>query len=335
MHLTVIIPTRNRATLLGKALESMLLQSLPGHDFEVIVADNGSTDLTKEICNEFKNRFINFKYCYDQTPGLHVGRHRGLMEAASDILVYADDDIEAMPTWLEAIWTSFQDPSVMLVGGNNYPLYEKEPPAWLTGLWIDSKMVDGHYIGYFSILDFGATIKNINPYYVFGCNFSIRKPVLIEAGGFHPDSMPQPLIKFRGDGESAVSAYVLQKGYKVIFNPQASVHHFVSNERMSLEYLKKRNFNQGISDSYTSLRNGNTPRLKKTRGALTNIANNFSKPHAFAGLKLLKQLFKTAHGGYLSLQMTSSYNSGYNYHQSEYMKDPALRDWVHKENYYA
>jgi glycosyltransferase involved in cell wall biosynthesis len=47
MKLSVIIPTRNRAELLVHAFESLFSQTLPQNDFELIVADNGSTDSTR------------------------------------------------------------------------------------------------------------------------------------------------------------------------------------------------------------------------------------------------------------------------------------------------
>jgi glucosyl-dolichyl phosphate glucuronosyltransferase len=97
--ISVIIPTRNRAELLRAALLSLSLQTLPPEDFEVLVVDNGSTDHTKKVVNGF-NGLMHLRYFFDPTPGLHVGRHRGLREASGEILVYGDDDIEALPTWL-------------------------------------------------------------------------------------------------------------------------------------------------------------------------------------------------------------------------------------------
>ena len=91
-------------------------------------------------------------------------------------------------------------------------------------------------------MDFGDKIKEINPSYVFGCNFSIRKNILLEAGGFHPDGMPQEIIKYRGDGESYVSKYIEKNGYKTIYNPKASVYHLASTDRMTKKYFAKRAF---------------------------------------------------------------------------------------------
>jgi len=258
LKLSVIIPTRNRADLLNIALKSIAIQTFPADEFEVIVVDNGSTDSTKQIVETFYTNVKNIRYFYDETPGLHVGRHRGLKEAQSEILVYADDDIDAFPTWLEGVWESFQDSDIALVGGKNLPKWESEPPYWIYEMWMDINQY-GHSLGYLSILDFGNKVMEINPLYVWGCNFSIRKRVLLDAKGFHPDGFPQEMIKYRGDGESSVSNYIQKHNYKTLYNPKASVYHFVPKNRMTIDYFCKRAFNQGISDSFTN-----------TRGSLRN-----------------------------------------------------------------
>ena len=253
MNLSIIIPTRNRCSLLETTLKSISLQTFSPNNFEVIVVDNGSTDSTKQIVESYINNIQNIHYYYDSTPGLHVGRHLGLKEAKADLLVYADDDIEAFPTWLEGIWESFQDEEVVLVGGKNLPKWESEPPYWIYEMWMDINHY-GHSLGYLSILDFGNNIMEIDPGYVWGCNFSIKKNILIEAKGFHPDAFPQDMIKYRGDGETSVSDFIRKNNFKTIYNPKASVFHFVPTNRMTIDYFCKRAFNQGISDSYTKAR---------------------------------------------------------------------------------
>ena len=199
----------------------------------------GSTDNTRAVCNFYKEKFKRFRYIYDERPGLHVGRHKGLKEAKAGILVYADDDIEAFPTWLEAIAEVFEDERVALAGGKVLPKFESESPNWILGMW--GQNGNGHRIlGYLSILNLGQEVKEISPQHVFGCNFPIRKSVLLESGGFHPDAFPKRLIRFRGDGESHVSNYIQSQNLKTVYNPKASVYHRVSKRRMTVEYCCRR-----------------------------------------------------------------------------------------------
>ncbi len=304
-YLSVMIPTLNRAALLERALKSLTAQTFPGNLFEVIVIDNGSTDNTFQVCTKFEQKITNLRYVYDNNPGLHVGRHLGCKEARGEILVFGDDDIRAFPTWLEGIAESFRDPAVVLAGGKILPAFEIPPPAWVNALWWQTPW--GRALGWYSLLDFGDKVLEISPDYVWGCNFSIRKTTLLEVGGFHPDSMPAELIRFRGDGETAVSIAVKNKGYKALYNPKASVYHFVSKDRMTFDYLYKRAFAQGVSDSYTQIRaTGDSTGFKQLMPSHDELQNVINKGHT----------------------------DGFNFHRKAVRADPELLKWVLRKDYF-
>jgi len=87
------------------------------------------------------------------------------------------------------LFEAFSYPDVVLVGGNNLPAFALPPPAWLERWW-NQPVYKGRALGYLSILDFGDGVFDIDPAFVWGCNFSIRKEQLIQYGGFHPDAFP-------------------------------------------------------------------------------------------------------------------------------------------------
>jgi glycosyltransferase involved in cell wall biosynthesis len=317
--LSVIIPTRNRADSLQLTLQSLLSQTLPRNLFEVLVIDNGSTDKTKNVVQSFQQKLGNVQYFFEPSPGLHVGRHLGMKNARSEILVYADDDVEAFPTWLEAIVESFQDQDVALVGGKNLPKFEAEPPNWILKMWEKDQNGD-RSLWYLSIIDLGDETKKINPYFVFGCNFSIRKSILLKAGGFHPDSMPQELIKYRGDGESHVSHYILEHGYKTIYHPKASVYHLVPASRMTEEYFCQRAYNQGISDSFTNMRQ-------------EKIVKNYLQFDWKLPLRKIKQILVLNKDQKRRLRIQVAYRKGYKSHQKQVKNDDKIQEWVLRDNY--
>ncbi len=314
INISVIIPTYNRAVQLNAALDSISKQLYSSDLFEVIVIDNGSTDNTKEICDSYGIKFKNFQYFYESKPGLHVGRHTGLKNAKSDILVFADDDIEALPSWLDGILESFQrSQEVVLVGGKNIPKYEAIPPNWIMEKWNNKN--GEKVIAYLSILDLGEVEKEIDPYLVFGCNFAIRKNILVEAGGFHPDGYPQKLIKFRGDGESYISQFIKERGLKTIYNPKASVYHLVPKKRATREYFDLRAFNQGISQSFAQIRRSKGKKSKIVKELVANLYH----------------LFK------LSFQKTDStqvsYLKGMIFHETKFLTDNNVRAHVLRPNF--
>lgn len=327
--ISLIIPTRNRAALLELALNSIVTQTLSSDLFEVIVVDNGSTDSTAESVNKFAGEFTSLRYLFAPDPGLHVGRHKGMLEASGDILVFADDDIEAFPTWLESINESFSDNDVAMVGGNNIPMFLEAPPKWLEDLWENSRHDNGYKaLAALSIIEFPySKITEIDPNYIWGCNFSIRKNVLMEAGAFHPDGMPGDLILYRGDGETHVSEYVRRSGQKAIFHPGVSVYHKVTPERMTFKYFFNRGYSQGISNSYSTLREFGMEEALTNKQVLLMHFNFFVITLAgiifffFTSIKLRVVQKRGLLKGYLD-------------HQRAYKLTREIQSWVHKEKYY-
>jgi len=346
MKLSVIIPTRNRATLLERALNSLFAQTLSQEHFEVIVVDNGSTDNTSEVVHSFETRLKNIRYFLELEPGLHVGRHKGCIEAESNLLVFTDDDIEAFPTWLQAIEDSFDDEEVVMVGGKCLPNFEAEPPCWVSTMWLPNVAGERSLV-YLSVIDLGDETKTVNPSHVYGCNFAVRRSVLLEAGGFHPDAMPQELIRFRGDGESYVSKYIQTKGYKALYNPLASVYHWIPINRMTTEYFCRRVYNQGISESYTAIRHS---KGIEPGTIMESVVRNFyyrlgseSFSAVLGAVSLIIKFLTLYIKGQGSLAreelalrriLAVAYQTGYNYHQVHVRQSPELLAWVLRPDYW-
>ena len=102
MKITVILCTYNRCESLSMALESVALSSLPASvEWDVLVVDNNSRDLTRPVVEKFCQRFPKrFKYVFEARQGKSFALNRGIREAAGDVLVFIDDDITVEPNWL-------------------------------------------------------------------------------------------------------------------------------------------------------------------------------------------------------------------------------------------
>jgi hypothetical protein len=162
----------------------------------------------------------------------------------------------------------FQDPLVAVVGGKILPKWEATPPAWL-----DKFGNNGG--GNLSLLDLGGEVREVAwPQSIYGCNMAVRESVLWEVGGFHPDAMgDRRLIWLRGDGETGLQRKIYQAGYKVIYEPRAWVYHRVPASRLRPEYFYWRRFIQGISDSYSDMRQNQFSRIR----LLQNAGHSFLK----------------------------------------------------------
>lgn len=95
---SVVIPTYNRAHLLGRALQSVLLQTYL--DYEIVVVDDGSTDHTLEVVKTFQDdrvRYLRFeRHC-----GPSRARNVGIQAARGEWIAFLDSDDEWLPRKLE------------------------------------------------------------------------------------------------------------------------------------------------------------------------------------------------------------------------------------------
>ena len=248
MKASVIIPTYDRADFLSDALESVCAQQLSEGAFEVLVIDNHPARTARAVVDSVKKPgVVPIRYFHEPALGLHNARHRGAKEAEAEILVYIDDDVMAPAGWLEAALINFNDPVVAVVGGRVLPEWSGATPP-------DFARTDP---GALSLLDLGDERLEMHwPQTAYGCNMAVRKTVLFDVKGFHPDAIgDKKKIWYRGDGETGFHRKIYDAGYRVIYEPQAALLHRIPASRTTLEYLRWRFFIQGISASYTLIRN--------------------------------------------------------------------------------
>jgi glycosyltransferase involved in cell wall biosynthesis len=95
MKISVIIPTFNRKKILGRAIQSVINQSLK--PFEVIIIDDGSNDGTKDWVKE---NFQDIRYIYQNNQGVSSARNKGIKYAYGDWIAFLDSDDEWLPNKL-------------------------------------------------------------------------------------------------------------------------------------------------------------------------------------------------------------------------------------------
>ena len=112
-------------------------------------------------------------------------------------------------------------------------------------------------IGFLSILKFDEPYLVHSGEFIYGCNMIIHRQTAIEFGGFPPDGMPQDKMCYRGDGETGLFRKLRAKNLDFLYSKKLTLKHKVTNHRLSAGYLKKRSFNQAISDGFTNYKKGN------------------------------------------------------------------------------
>ena len=96
-RVSVIVPHLNQPALLEHCLASLDRQSLDRANFEVLVVDNGSTQLPTETVA----RHPGTQLLEEKRPGPGIARNRGAASAGAAVLAFIDADCRADPDWLK------------------------------------------------------------------------------------------------------------------------------------------------------------------------------------------------------------------------------------------
>ncbi len=241
-YISIVIPTYNREKLLFYTIESFVNQLYPNDKYEIIVADNNSTDNTKEIVVKWIEKSdVPIKYIFEPRQGVHYARNTAAKHSKGEILYYTDDDMIADQNLLSEIIKPFMmDIKVATATGRVLPKWEVPPPQWI---------LDYCNNGLLSLNnpreDLIISTHDCN---IFSCHQAIIRDVLFEAGGFNPENTAGEWI---GDGETGLNIKIKNAGYKFGYTGKSITYHIIPQTRMTQNYLNKRLANQGNCDSYT------------------------------------------------------------------------------------
>jgi glycosyltransferase involved in cell wall biosynthesis len=95
-RVSIIIPTYNCASYVGRAIDSVRAQTYK--DYEILVVDDGSTDNTKDVVVQYGREVT---YLYQQNQGVSAARNHAVSKASGELLAYLDADDMWYPEKLE------------------------------------------------------------------------------------------------------------------------------------------------------------------------------------------------------------------------------------------
>ena len=229
--ISVLIPTYQRASLLREALSSLTVQSLPCNEFEVIVADDGSTDGTCEVVSSFDTRLC-IHYAYQENSGIASAKNRAVELASAPILLFMDDDDLADANLLEEHLQSHREQpeeNIAILG-----------LTFLGGEAVSSPLMHfvtevGFYLYSYPKLHHGQILDYS---YFWGGRTSCKRSLLLNHGMFDP--------LFRFGCEDIELGYRLSKhDLKVVYNSRARS---TTIRAASLEDFCQRSEKQGFSN---------------------------------------------------------------------------------------
>jgi len=113
-EVSVIIPVYNRPEEIRTCIEGLLDQSYPADLYEIYVVDNGSTDDTREVVEEYP---VNLEI-QNEIQSSYAARNTGIKASDGEIVAMIDSDCDPVEEWLENGVRTMRESEANLIGGN-------------------------------------------------------------------------------------------------------------------------------------------------------------------------------------------------------------------------
>lgn len=110
---SIIVPVYNVENYLSRCLDSILSQTFV--DYEVLLIDDGSTDCSRFICDEYAVRDNRIKVFHKKNGGVASARQLGLDNCCGEYVIHVDSDDWIEPTMLEELYVVAKKSNVDIV----------------------------------------------------------------------------------------------------------------------------------------------------------------------------------------------------------------------------
>ena len=232
-EVSVVVATYNRCEILPGTLESLINQE-GTTAYELIVVDNNSTDDTRNVIAQLREKpgYEKIAYHFEEQQGVSHARNRGIATARAPIIAFTDDDIRPASNWVSSINEAFRKfPEADCIGGKVLPHPETKFPAWLTDkFWTP-----------LALLDLGDQSIKLNVHKGAGlvaANLAVRASVFKDVGLFHPQlQRVKDSVGSMEDHEFQLRMSAAKK--RLMYVPELIVYAHVLEERLSKDYHRR------------------------------------------------------------------------------------------------
>ncbi|TMF80870.1 MAG: glycosyltransferase, partial [Chloroflexi bacterium] len=222
--MSVVICAHNAEATIDECLEHTCSLDYP--NLEVLVVDDGSSDLTAEIARRHPRATV----LSIPHSGLATARNEGLLATAGEIVAYLDSDAYPTPEWPYYLAMGFEKNDVVGVGGPN-----ECPPADT----MRAQQIASAPGGPIHVLLSDDLAEHIP-----GCNMAFRRATLEELGGF------DPIYTVAGD-DVDFCWRVLDRDLEIAFHPAALVWH---HPRSAIKAYLRQQWGYGRSEALVQAR---------------------------------------------------------------------------------
>jgi glycosyltransferase involved in cell wall biosynthesis len=165
---SVIVPAYNAQRTIRTCLQSLLELNYPRERYEIIVVENGSTDDTAAIVEEFPVRLYR-----SARRGPAPARNLGIAMSQAEIIAFTDSDCVAQPDWLCELVAAYADP---IVGGTCGRIESYQAP--------EQSKVEQFCDECLPLVNYISGPAEFLPH-LYTANASYRRALLVQLGGFN------------------------------------------------------------------------------------------------------------------------------------------------------
>lgn len=219
--ISIIIPVYNDPEGIRTTLESLTTQTLRPDRYEIIVVDNGSTDETRSVVEEFGTSNGPVRLLVEsEVQGSYAARNRGIEAAHGEVIAFIDADMSTDPDWLERAVEAVESADADYLACD-VELYPETGSETLVGKY--NRLTDLDVERLLNQLQFAPT-----------CSLIVRHSLIDDIGQF--DS------RFRSSGDLEFGNRVFDSGRTLHYAPDIKLYH---PERASLRALLKKSHRIG------------------------------------------------------------------------------------------
>ena len=122
--ISIIIPIYNVESYLRKCLDSIIEQSFPY--FELLLINDGSTDASAQICQEYVEKDDRIRYFEKENGGVSSARNFGIKHSRGEYITFIDSDDWIEPNYLEILYKTIKEQEADIVVTNYYTFREED-----------------------------------------------------------------------------------------------------------------------------------------------------------------------------------------------------------------
>ena len=211
MDISIIIPVFNAGDKIYRCIDAIKKQKTK-RSFEIILVDDGSTDdAIQQIQDD------NVRIFHQSNQGPAAARNLGVEKSKGEIILFTDADCEPQEDWIEEMVRPLEDSSISGVKGA-YLTRQKKIVARFVQLEYESKYEKMKKDRYIDFID------------TYSAGFKKRDFICV---GGYDTRFPTACVE-----DQEFSFRMWEKGYRMVFNPDAKVYHTHSDNIFN--YMKKK-----------------------------------------------------------------------------------------------